>query len=379
MDYIGDFFTVTEPDAPSLHCWRLINVVPRLQEIAAYLEAILYPLENGLANWDNLTDEQKTTIFEFILNADWSGLQNYLELLFPTEPPSNIEALIQNYLYGYYNLAVAKSSSLAIEIVAEEYGSLEPGMKIQYKTSRTATEASIRTLEDFYYLQRWEHRVFQTGELAYEIWGEFWYTNYNETVQTWQYARATAEAFRDSKFGAVMTVEYNTYGGDNDTYYIISYEDTYWAQIGARREVFLPVPTHYYTHYVDPALIHTTDPDTRGGIYSNYNTAGWEYTTQHPETMGNPWAGDAGERPYDDDLYNWINQTVNPPGYTDLIHEFLLTSQCLHIISGYGKDPAAEPRPFVPGPKIQPPGLRAPLDTLSPLAAIFRRRRVCKS
>lgn len=379
MDYIGDFFTVTVPDATYLHCWRLINVVPRLQEIAAYMKAILYPFEAGLTGWNALTDEQKTSVFEYILNADWSGLQDYLETLFPTEPPSNIEALIEQYLYGYYNLAVASANTLAIEIVASEYEILPEGTIMQYKPTRTTIGSSNVTLGQTYVLERWEHRIFDDGSLAYEVWGEFWYRSINEDIPTWQYARSTAEAVRDSKYGAIMTLVYYSSGAfEGSTHYVVSYEDTYWATIGSRRETFLPLPDHYYDHYVDPSLIITTDPVTRGGIYSAYGGLDWEYHTDHPETMGNPWAGDEGERPYDDDLYNWISQTINPPGYTDLIHEFLLTVQATYIIGGYGKDPAADPRPVIPTSGGLPLGLTGFPGSVNPLGQLspFRRRRV---
>lgn len=375
-DYIGDFFTTTEPDATYLHCWRLINAVPRLQEIAAFLTAILHPLEKELSGWSGLTEGQKVTIFEYILNADWSGLQAYLETLFPSEPPSKISSLIETFLYGYYNLAVAQANTLAIEITAEEYLTLASGMKIQYKATRTSVESEIKTLGDTYELLSWEHRVFNDGTFSYEIWGEFYYQNISEDLYTWQYARAVAEGVKAAHYQAEITVAYNEHFGDNETFYTVTWDETLWTPIGTRREVFLPVPTHYYSHYVNPALIMCTDPTTRGGIYSAYDTVDWEYVTDHPDTMGNPWAGDEGERPYDDDLYNWINTTVNPPGFTDLSHEFLLTTHCIYIVYGQGKDPAAEPRPVAPQGGVIPLGiggaLRAPnpLEQLSP----FRRK-----
>lgn len=372
MDYLGDLFTVTEPDAPVLHCWMLINAVPRLKEIAAYLEQMLHPLEKVIENWGTLTDEEIDTIINYIIDGDFEGLLDWLKTRFPSEPPSELEAALQEFLYGYYNLAVGKANTLAIEIVAEEYLTLPAGMKIQYKTSREATEATIYTLGETYQLYHWEERVFDDGEYVWQVWVELYYKDITEDVDTWQYARAIAEAFKESKYGATIAITYCTFFGDNETFYEVAFEDTFWATIGSRRETFLPEPNHYYDHYVNASLVHVTDPVTRGGIYGAYFTEDWEYHTDDPLTMGTPWAGDAGERPYNDDLYNWINVTVNPPGFTDLEHQFLLTMKCRHVFYGYGKDPGADPKPKIPTSPVA--GLFGGVlgGAVPPLAMIFK-------
>lgn len=369
-DYLGDFFTVTIPDATSLHCWRLINVVPRLKEIATYLEQMLHPLASVISGWDTLTPEEIDTVVNYIFNGDITGLIAWLKIKFPTAPPNQIEGACQNFLYGYYNLSISFANTLAIEIVAEEYSTLPEGMKIQYKASRDAKTSTIYELGDTYLLSSWEHRIFSDGALSFEVWGEFWYTSVWEDVVTWDYARQVAEAFKASKYGATIQARYNYYPfEDNATFYTVSYEDTFWATIGSRRETFLPEPIHYYDHYVNPALLMTTDPTTRGGIYSAYFTPEWQYHTDHPETMGNPWAGDEEERPYDDDLYNWINITVNPPGFTDQEHQFLLTMQCDWTIHGYGRDPRAIPPVFGGRPGLLSGGILS-LASLSPLSQV---------
>jgi hypothetical protein len=192
-------------------------------------------------------------------------------------------------------------------------------------------------------------------------------------IWTWQTAKSYAEANKDAFGGTIEVIGPTPYGDDN-TWYKHTYESVFWETIGTRREDFGGAE-HTYDHDVNPHLIFTTDPITRGGMYDNYNSSSWEYHTIHPENMGIPWAGDEGHRPYSDDLYNWQNVTVNPPGFTDLTHEFLLTSQVIEYFYGEGRDPEVYARNKALGRGF---GLglggetTSPLSGLSPLAAIFR-------
>jgi hypothetical protein len=339
MGFSTDFFTVDIPDQDTLVFYRLVNIVPRLKEIQGWLDWLLDPFDRGLSGWASKTKAEKDAAIPYILEHDYDGLQTYIEGLFPTELPADIQQIIENFLYGYYFDTLEVSNTLSIDIDANAYQTLPSGMKVQYKPSRTSKTVTMYTLGNDYNLVRWRKLTFEATPAYYEVWAVLYYDNvWTAEVKTWQYQKSSAAA-NQAAFGGTITLQGPTIFGDDNTFYEHNYTGAHWATIGIRRETFLPLGTHYYDHDVNPQLIFTTDPATRGGIYASYLSDDWEYHTDHPETMGNPWAGDDGERPFPDNLYNWISSTVNPPGYTDLSHEFLMAYDIKEIFYGEGRDP----------------------------------------
>lgn len=375
MGFSIDFFTTDIPDQDTLVFYRLVNVVPRLKEIQQWLDWLLDPFDRGIATWSTTTEEERLNCIDYITDHDWDGLATYVGTLFPDELPEDIEQIIEEFLYGYYFDTLEVANTLAIGIDADSYQYLYAGMKVQYKPSRVSKDSTIYTLGNRYELVRWRKQVDDRNPLYYEVWAVFYYENIDTgQVYTWQYMKDWAKANR-AAFGGEIHIRKATgnYGPDN-TFYVHTYESTWWAAIGTRRETFLPVPTHYYDHDVDPSLIYTTDPATRGGMYSAYTGGSWEYHTDHPDTMGTPWAGDEGEKTYDDDWYDWVNVTVNPPGFTDLTHNFLLNVKVEETFWGEGKDPSVY---YPPGGGIPPilGGVHGGHLPLRGLVPIFRRKK----
>lgn len=380
MGFSTDFFTVDIPDQDTLVFYRLVNVVPRLKEIQGWLDFLLGPLANGIGNFGNLTEAERLTIIDYLLNHNWTGLKTYLESKFPEEDPDDLQQLIETFLYGYYFDTLEIANSLAIGIDAEAYQIIPEGTKVQYRPTRTSKASTIYTLGNIYELTRWRKQIFNDGTFSYEVWAVFYYTNtWTGDVPTWQYQKSAAAANK-AAFGGTIIVQGPTIFGDDNTFYIHEYESSWWEQIAARRETFLPIPNHYYDHDVTANMLFVTDPATRGGIYPAFLGPDWEAHTDHPDTMGNPWPGDAGEKPYDDDLYNWINTTVNPPGFTDLTAEFLLSSVSVkEIFYGEGRDPQA----YAPkrntgsrGPSLMGLGPLAGISPLNSLIGAKRRRKI---
>jgi len=376
MGFSTDFFTVDIPDQDHLVFYRLVNVVFRLKEISEWLEWILDPLARDITDFDDATEAEKDQMVDYILAHNWTDLQTHLETVFPGEDTSDLEQWIERFLLGYYYDTLEISNTLAIDIDHELYSYIPSGTKVQYKASRTSKDSTIYTLGDSYELTRWRKQRFNDNPVFYEVWAVFYYDNISTTSPpSWQYQKSSAEANKVAFGGKIQIVSPTAYD-ENSTYYIHTYDLSWWAAIGERRETFLPVPNHYYDHNVDPTLIFTTDPATRGGIYGKYLSSDWEYHTDHPDTMGNPWAGDAGAKPYDDDYYNWNSTTVNPPGFTDLNHEFLLSVEVEEIFYGEGRDPEVYAPRFSTG---STPGVLTGLHgtglPISGLINIFRKKR----
>jgi len=376
MSFSTDFFTTDIPDQDHLVFYRLVNVVPRLKEIQSWLDWLLDPFDRGLSGWAAKTKAEKDAAIPFIIEHDYDGLQTYIEGLFPTELPADIEQIIEQFLYGYYFDTLEVSNTLAIDIDANAYQTLYSGMKVQYKPSRVSKTPTLYTLGNNYELDRWRKIQFDDNPLYYEVWAVFYYTNtFTADPKTWQYQKSAAAA-NQAAFGGTITVIGPTVFGDDNTFYEHNYVGAHWAMIGTRRETFLPIPNHYYDHDVDPTMIFTTAPATRGGIYDSYLGDDWEAHTDHPLTMGNPWAGDEGERPFTDNLYNWISSTVNPPGFTDLTHEFLLAYDIKEIFYGEGRDPEVYGRKGAGGatPAILT-GLTGVGLPISGLVPVFKKKK----
>lgn len=377
MGFSTDFFTTDIPDQDTLVFYRLVNVVPRLKEIQGWLDWLLDPFDRGIATWSTTTEEERLQCVDYITDHDWESLQTYVEGLFPTKLPADIEQIITEFLYGYYFDTLEVSNTLAIDIDANAYLTLYDGMKVQYKPSRTSKTVTMYTLGANYILTRWRKLIDDRNPLYYEVWAVMYYDNIETAdVKTWQYQKSSAIA-NQAAFGGTIQIQGPTVFGDDNTFYIHSYDQAWWAAIGTRRETFLPVPTHYYDHDVDPSLLYTTDPTTRGGIYAAYLSEDWKYHTDHPDTMGNPWAGDEDEKPFNDDLYNWVSSTVNPPGFTDLTHEFLLNVKVEEIFYGEGRDPEIYGRGLstgtTPGILTGIMGLGLPISGLVPVFRIKKR------
>lgn len=375
-DYTSDFFTTTYPPAEWLVCYHKIAAVPRLKEIVTWLNFMLGPLIKIINDIQGLSTSEKIAIVDYILNGDWEGLKDYIETLYPSVPPATIEAAVQEYLYGYYHRSIAQAASLCKDIIISEYEYLYAGMTLQYKTSYMAEESEIVTIDEDYILERYDLRTLPLGEFVYEYYLEMWFHNVEYDRSTWEDVKWQLEYFQ-SLYGGVLIYEIVSHGGVPSTQYALTLEWVFDATIGGRVLNFSDLEHVYYSHYVEPALVFATDPDTRGGIYSAYFGEEWSKETEHPDTMGNPWPGDEDEKPYPEEYYDWENITVNPPGFTreTAYVECHTIRKILWI--GEGEDPGPPSVPLLPSSPISGPlgggKIHTPLKTLSPLAAIFRR------